>query len=138
MVEINWNPSPRELRRWAFAVAAALGAAGLLFRFALAGHFAAGHAMAPFMWAFGAFALATAGTGTRLGLPAYRAWMGFAWVAGTVIGTLALAFVFYGVITPLGVAARLLGRDRLRLRDPGGASGWVPLPAAPHDPERQF
>lgn len=138
MVEINWNPAPRELRRWAVTVAAALGAVGLLFRFVLPGIFPAGQAMAPFMWAFGALALVTAGTGSRIGLPAYRAWMGFAWATGTVVGTLALAFVFFVVITPLGLAARIAGRDRLRLRAPGDASGWVPLPTAPHDPERQF
>jgi len=49
-----------------------------------------------------------------------------------------LAVVFYGVITPLGLAARLAGRDRLQLGPRIGASMWVDLPAARHDPERQF
>lgn len=138
MVHVNWNPSPRELRRWALTVAPALAAVGLLFRFVLSGFFPAGHAMAPYMWAFAAIALATAGPGTRAGLPAYLAWTAFTWAVGTALGTVALGVVFFGVITPLGVVSRLAGRDRLRLRDPGSASGWVPLPATPHDPERQF
>jgi len=91
------------------------------------------------LWGFGAFALVTAGTGTRIGLPAYWAWMGFVWTVGTLIGTVALAIVFFLVITPLGVAARLLGRDRLQLRAPAhGESMWKPLSRTRHDPERQF
>ena len=138
MVHVNWSPTPHELRRWAFTLAPVLAAVGLLMRYALAGFFPAGHSMAPFMWGFAAVALATAGTGTRAGLPAYWAWMAFTWAVGTAAGTVALGAVFFLVITPLGLVARLAGRDRLRLRDPGSASGWVPLPAAPHDPERQF
>ena len=88
---------------------------------------------------FGGFALLSAGTGTRLGLPAYWAWMAFVWTIGTVIGTMALAGVFFLVVTPLGLVARLSGRDRLGLaRPPAGRSLWQPLPAVAHDPERQF
>ena len=60
------------------------------------------------------------------------------WV-NTVVGTLALAGVFFLVVTPLGLVARLSGRDRLGLaRPPAGRSLWQPLPAVAHDPERQF
>ena len=101
--------------------------------------FRAGHGLAPWLWGFGFFSLVTAGTGTRLGLPAYWLWMGFVFVVGTVIGTLALAVVYFIVVTPLGLAARLAGRDRLGLRRPApGASLWQPLPAPSHDPSRQF
>jgi hypothetical protein len=65
--------------------------------------------------------------------------MGFVFVVGPVIGTLALAAVYFLVVTPLGLAARLAGRDRLGLRRPApGASLWQSLPAPSHDPSRQF
>jgi hypothetical protein len=64
--------------------------------------------------------------------------MGFAWLVGTAIGTVALGIVFFLVVTPLAFVARLAGRDRLELRPPSMASMWRPLPQAPHDPERQF
>jgi hypothetical protein len=112
---------------------------GSLFQFVDWGVFRAGHGLAPWLWGFGLFSLVTAGTGTRLGLPAYWLWMGFVFVVGTVIGTLALAAVYFLVVTPLGLAARLAGRDRLGLRRPApGASLWQPLPAPSHDPSRQF
>lgn len=139
MITIDWHPTPAHLRRWAVTVAAGLGISGSLFQFVDWGVFRSGHGLAPWLWGFGLFALLTAGTGTRLGLPAYWAWMGFVWTVGTVIGTAALAAVFFLVVTPLGIAARLAGRDRLALRRPApGASLWQPLPATAHDPARQF
>lgn len=139
MITIDWHPSPAHLRRWAVTVAAGLAISGSLFQFVDWGVFRAGHALAPWLWGFGLFALVTAGTGTRLGLPAYWAWMGFVWAVGTLVGTLALAAVFFLVVTPLGLAARLAGRDRLCLRRPAlEASLWCPLPATAHDPARQF
>jgi hypothetical protein len=119
MITIHWHPSPAELRRWALRTALALGVMGALFQFVDWGVFRTMHPMGR--------------------VPAYWAWMGFVWTVGTVIGTVALAIVFFLVITPLGVAARLLGRDRLQLRVPAaGESMWKPLPHTRHDPERQF
>jgi hypothetical protein len=139
MITIDWHPSPTHLRRWAVTIAASLGVSGSLFRFVDWGVFRAGHDLAPLLWGFAAVALVTAGTGTRLGLPAYWAWMGFVWLVGTALGIAALAAVFFLVVTPLGLAARLAGRDRLGLRrPPPDASLWRPLSPAPHDPARQF
>ncbi|MBM4010265.1 MAG: hypothetical protein FJ286_02625 [Planctomycetes bacterium] len=139
MITIDWHPSPTHLRRWAVTIAASLGVSGALFRFVDWGVFRAGHDLAPLLWGFAAVALVTAGTGTRLGLPAYWAWMGFVWLVGTALGIAALAAVFFLVVTPLGLAARVAGRDRLGLRrPPPAASLWRPLPQAPHDPARQF
>lgn len=138
MIVIDWNPDRRALRRWGIAMAIAMALAGSLFRFVDWGVFRAGQGMAPFLWAFGAIALVTAGTGSRAGRPVYLAWMGFSWLVGTILGTLALALVFYGVVTPLAIAARLAGRDRLDIRADRRSSRWHPLPQAPHDPQRQF
>ena len=138
MIEIKWNPDARALRRWGVTMAIVTGVAGAMFRWVAWGPFAAMHGLSPWLWGLGAVALVCAGTGSPLGLPVYRAWMGFAWLVGTVIGTVALGIVFFLVITPMAVVARLAGRDRLELRQPEKASMWRPLPQAPHDPERQF
>jgi hypothetical protein len=45
---------------------------------------------------------------------------------GLAISTLALAFLFYGMFTPLGWVMRLFGRDPLRLRARGAPSHWLP------------
>ena len=139
MITINWHPAPAELRRWGVTVAAALAVSGSLFQFVDWGMFRAGHGLAPWLWGFGLIALVTAGTGTRLGMPAYWLWMTFVFLVGTMIGTLALAVVFFLVVTPLALAARLAGRDRLGLRRPSpGATLWHSLRQVPHDPARPF
>jgi hypothetical protein len=138
-MHINWSPSPREMRQWALIMAPALGLVGSLFYFVDWGIFSGGHGFAKFLWSFGAFAFVTGITGTKLGLPAYWAWMGFVYVISSVITYSALTLVFFGVVTPLALLARLLGRDRLQLRARGHQSYWHALdPTRAHNPERQF
>lgn len=138
MITIDWHPSPAHLRRWALMVAAGTGMSGALFQFLDWGVFRVGHGLGIWLWAFGLFALVTAGTGSRLGLVAYWAWMGFAWTVGTALGIAALAVVFFGVVTPLAIVARWAGRDRLALRRPPPETTLWSALAATHDPHRQF
>jgi hypothetical protein len=139
MTTINWHPSPREMRQWALIMAPALGLVGSLFYFVDWGIFSGGQSFAKFLWSFGAVAFVTGITGTKLGLPAYWVWMGFVYVISSIITYAALTLVYFGVVTPLALLARLLGRDRLQLRTRGQATYWHALdPAKPHHPERQF
>jgi hypothetical protein len=139
MTQINWHPSPRKMRVWAAALAAALGVVGSLFYFVDWGIFSGGQVFARFLWSFGAFAFVTGITGTKLGLPAYWLWMGFVWVVSWLITHIALAAVFFLVVTPLALIARLIGRDRLQLRRKTTGSYWQSLDSSHrHNPERQF
>lgn len=139
MTKINWHPSPREMRVWAALLAAALGVVGTLFYFGHWGIFSGGRGFACFLWGFGAFVFLTGMTGSKLGLPAYWLWMGFIWTVSWVITHLALAATFFFVVTPLGLFARVIGRDRLQLSRRSAQSYWHSLKSAPaHNPERQF
>ena len=73
----------------------------------------------------------------------YIAWMSLAFVLGFVVSHLLLTVFFFLVITPIGLAARIAGKDFLRLKlDRQAKSYWIPRPhAEPHTPanyERQF
>lgn len=128
------------MRCWAVLVAAALAAAGALFYFVNWGIFAGGRGFAFFLWSFAAVAFSTGMTGTKLGLPAYWAWMGFVWIVSWVIGHVALAATYFLVVTPLAMMGRLFGRDRLKLHKTGDTTSYwqrVPSERSP-DPERQF
>jgi hypothetical protein len=52
-------------------------------------------------------------------------------IAHRLLGTLepiAMAVLFFTVLTPIGLVLRLAGRDRLRLRPrPDAASYWLPV-----------
>lgn len=138
-MSINWHPSPRELRRWAFVLASVMAPVGALFYFVDWGFFSGKQGFGIFLWSYALFSLLTAGTGTRVGLPAYWLWMGFVWVIAGIITHVSLAVVYFGVVTPLAFLGRLLGRDRLQLRARGTGSWWHDLGGAPrHDPGRQF
>lgn len=139
MTTINWHPSPREMRHWAAILAVALGLVGSLFYFVDWGIFSNGQSFAKFLWGFGAIALVTGLTGTKLGLPAYWAWMGFVFLVSSLIGYTALTLVYLGVVTPMALIARFAGRDRLQLRRANATTYWHNLTdRPPHQPERQF
>lgn len=111
--KINWKPSARELRLFAAVLFVALGLVGSLFYFRYGKE-----GFAFFLWGFGALSFATGITGTALGKPCYWIWMSFVLVVSTVIGYTALIGVFLFVLFPLGLMARLMGRDRLKLKRP--------------------
>jgi len=106
MIEINFKPSPKELRTFGIAFLVACGLVGALLA-----------------WRFG------------LGAPSYVLWalapVGgllaiVAWPIGMVVGTVLLAAVYYLLITPLGLAFRLLGKDPMQRRfDRAATTYWI-------------
>ena len=55
-----------------------------------------------------------------------RAWMAFGALANTIVTWGLMAFMFYGLVTPLGWALRRTGRDLLRLRwEPCRDTYWL-------------
>ena len=72
----------------------------------------------------------------------YLAWMSVAFVLGFVISHLILVLFFFLVITPIGLLARLFGKDFLSLKlDRQAASYWIPRDKkakTPAEYEKQF
>lgn len=48
--------------------------------------------------------------------PFAKLWLGFSHLLGTVMSKIILSTVFYTVITPIGLIARLAGKDSLQLK----------------------
>jgi TRAP-type C4-dicarboxylate transport system permease small subunit len=68
----------------------------------------------------------------------YTGWMVVAFPIGWTISRVALAIVFYGVITPVALFFLVTGRDELRLRrGQGRESYWKPKPG-PDDVREYF
>jgi hypothetical protein len=55
---------------------------------------------------------------------------------GSVVSTVLLAFLYWGIMTPLGLAFRLIHRDRLRLKRQIGPTCWTPGAPVNSEPER--
>jgi hypothetical protein len=115
--------TPAALRRFAFAVGAVLALLG-------------GWALWRGRW-FGGVVLAGHAVGVTLaGLLAparlariHRAWMALAFALGWLTSRLVLTLLFLLVVTPVGLAARLLGKRFVERRpDRGAASYWQARP----------
>lgn len=52
----------------------------------------------------------------RIYVPFAVVWLGFSHVLGTVMSKILLSILFFGVVTPMGILRRLLGKDSLKLR----------------------
>ena len=48
--------------------------------------------------------------------PVAVVWFGISHLLGTVMSRILLAILFFGLVTPIGVLRRLLGKDSLKLR----------------------
>jgi hypothetical protein len=87
---------------------------------------------------FLSLALLMPSTLTRLN----RAWMRFGLLLGKIVSPIALGVLFLTVITPIGWALRLMGKDPLLLKsDPVATSYWITRNPPGPDPKtmnRQF
>ncbi|MGQ0675767.1 MAG: SxtJ family membrane protein [Rhodospirillales bacterium] len=96
-------------------------------------------------WAFAGLALAFAAAALfapGVLAPFNRLWLKLGLVLHKAVTPIVMAMLFYLVITPMGVAMRLMGKDFLRLkRDPEAKSYWIerrPPGPAPDTMKNQF
>jgi hypothetical protein len=95
-------------------------------------------------WVYGVLAMilgALAAWLPRSLAPLNRAWFHLGLLMGRVVSPVALAVLFFGLITPVGCIGRWLGRDELRLRRSDRQTHWVdrsPAGPAPDSYKNQF
>jgi polyferredoxin len=130
LIQINWNPGPRQLRGFGLVILVGfgvLGAARLLWPAGAESDRGIALALAFFGIALAVGVIGL--TGTRAALPFYWAWMAIAYGLGGIMGRVLFGLFFYGLLTPLALLMRLTGRDRLQLRRRATASHWHSVPA---------
>ncbi len=123
LMDIDWNPSRRQLRTFGLTLLIMLPLAGLLF--ALRGE--------GFSWTvFGVFAacgvfvevcvLAVEPVARLL----YKVWMALAFVLGLVVAPVVISIIYYLVVTPIGLFLRATGKDPMQRKHPEGTC-WVDI-----------
>jgi hypothetical protein len=124
--DIQFRPPSKTLRQFALLWLACFGA------LALYEALVRGHASRAAVLAILALTIGPLGAlWPRLVQPIYVAWMVLAFPIGWTISQLILAFMFYGLFTPVAYIFRLIGRDPLhRARQTGAETYWSPKPAA--------
>jgi hypothetical protein len=56
--------------------------------------------------------------------PLNKAWFILGLALGKIVSPIVLGIIFFGLITPIALMARLLGRDELKLKSPKKSSYW--------------
>lgn len=146
MIDIDWRPSPKLLRSF--------GLIGLFVFAALAGVVEWKHKIVFFTIADGAVPMTRnvllglagycgvfAAIMPRALLPIYVTLTAVGYPIGLVVSFAVMLIMYFLVITPIGVAMRLLGRDPMRRKfDPAAQSYWIKrtLPADVRRYYRQF
>ncbi|HLQ43913.1 MAG TPA: SxtJ family membrane protein [Planctomycetaceae bacterium] len=134
VMSINWKPSARELRWFA----------GLLMVFftgvAGAWWWKSGQMTGPVWMTSVAVVVGLLGLAMPLAMRwVYLVWMIAVWPIGWVVSHLLLALIFFGIITPIGVILRALGRDPMhKTLDRSVTTYWIARPAEKPDPQRYF
>jgi hypothetical protein len=123
LVEINWQPTRRDLRVFGLGLAVfCMIIAWWCYR-TFHGDF---EAVETALALVAVFAVVSSIFAPGFLRPAYVVFMVVAFPVGWVVSHVLLAVVFYAVFTPMGLFMRLLGRDPMQRRfDPAAKSHWV-------------
>ena len=134
LVQINWHPGRKELRNFGLGMIIGFGLIGAMF---LWKHHLT---VAIACWVFGGVAGLLGLTQTKAALSVYWAWMGVALVTGNIMSRVVLTVFYYGMVTPMALIMRLIGRDKLQLRRRKKDTYWLDAENASdkRQYERQF
>ncbi len=132
----NLKTGRRELRKFGLMVGGVFLVMGLLLLLK-------SRAAAPYLLGTGAVLVILGAALPPILKPLYVAWMAVAFALGFVVSHVILTAFFFLVITPVGLIARLFGKDFLRLKlDPIARSYWIAResrgPRPPSYYEQQF
>ena len=130
LLVVNLHPTRRELRQFGVIALVAFGLLGgwILWRGTLFGIDlgTAGPIIAYVLWGVGLVSGVLSAVAPAANRLLYVAMIVLTYPIGFVVSHVILAFVFYGIITPIGLVFRLTGRDALRRKfEPDAASYWI-------------
>jgi hypothetical protein len=143
LVQVNWRPDRRELAKFGLicTIAFALLGTWIAVRQSVLGIGLTPPAAqfgARALWALAGLCLAGSRLAPQLLRPLYVALTAIGLPIGFVVSHVAMAIAFYGIVTPIALVFRIVGRDALQRRfEAGRSTYWQPrLPA--QDTKRYF
>ena len=138
LVELNWNPTPRQLKQFGVAAAIFLPLIGWLVT---GKPRTLAEAKLPLLGGLAVAGVALAIIALVKPAVIRPLFIGVSLITlpiGLVVGELVLLVVFFGVFLPIGLIMRIVGRDALqRQLDRGAKSYWQPK-AQPNSSSRYF
>lgn len=134
MIEVDWRPDRGKLRSFGLIALVVFGAlaAWLHFKHRLIGiemSSRTAQTAAAVLAATAAYAGLAAVLAPRVVRPLYLLLTAVTLPIGFVLSHVALASIFYAILTPVALIFRLIGRDTMHRRfDPGTTTYWVRRP----------
>jgi len=130
------DTSPRNLRKFGLVVGGVFGLLAVWFWWR-------GKAFYPYVLIPGVSLVVFGLIWPKVLKQVYVIWMSLALVLGLIVSTALLTILFYLVVTPVGLVARLSGKDFLSQKlDPNANSYWIArdrsIPRRRNDYEQQF
>ena len=130
------DTSPRNLRKFGLVVGGVFGLLAVWFWWR-------GKAFYPYVLILGVPLVVFGLIWPKVLKQVYVIWMSLALVLGLIVSTALLTILFYLVVTPVGLVARLSGKDFLSQKlDPNANSYWIARdrsnPRRMNDYEQQF
>ena len=133
LIELNKNPSPRQLFWFGAMFAMFFGLVGGLIWWR-----ADGRTVAFVLWPVAGFISLTFYVLPPIRKPLYLGWTYLFYPIGWVVTHVLMVLIYYGVFTPIGLLMRLFGHDPLERRlDRAAATYWVDHESGV-DPARYF
>ncbi len=134
VVQINTNPTRRELNQFGFIWL------GFLAFFGVVAHFKFGSPLvARWLWVAAVVVPIIGWLVPAFMRLVFLGMSYLAWPIGFVVSHVVLAAVYYLVLTPIGLLTRLFGYDSMKKTiDPEAESYWIERPAAGADAKRYF
>ncbi len=133
VIEINKNPSRKELAWFGLMFLAFFGLVGGVVWWRLQAH-----TVAYGLWGAAAVIVAAYYAVPSLQRPIYLGWLYAAFPIGWVVSHVVMGVIYYLVLTPFALVFRLIGRDALERRiDKGAKTYWVEHKTGA-DPQRYF
>jgi len=142
LVQLNFRPDIKQLRQFGFIALGAFTVIGgvILWRGGLFGidFGSAARSIAYVLWALGVVSAGFSLVFPKANRPLFVGLALVAFPIGLVVSHVVLALLFFGVLTPVALVFRLIGRDPLERRfEPERESYWIDLPEVT-DPESYF
>lgn len=133
LIDLQREPSRRELAWFGVALGCFFGVVGTVVWWRT-GVWPAAWAL----WGVGAVVVAVYYAVAPWRRPIHRVWSYGTYPVGWVVTHLVLALVYYGLLTPVGLALRLFGRDPMARRFDREAGSYWQERKQSADPERYF
>ncbi len=134
VIQINTNPTQRDLRQFGFIWLGFLGMFGVIAFFKFGNPL-----IARWLWVAAVVVPAVGWLVPAFMRLVFLGMSYLAWPIGFVVSHVVLAVVFYLVVTPIGLLTRLFGYDSMKKRfDPEAKSYWIERAAEVPDEKRHF